>query len=449
MSRPADWQQRELACDLQHSYIVQAPAGSGKTELLTQRLLALLAGVENPEEVIAITFTRKAAAEMSFRLVSHLQDAARQKMGLNENENLQPHEQISRELALAVLENDARQGWNLLEQPSRLRIRTIDSLCSELARQLPVLSGLGGGQQITEDANALYRKAAARTMAVIEEHNDELKTDVIRVLDRYDNQYDKLVDLLTGMLASREQWMNHLLDSRSGDGFDRQGMEEALRYLVEAQLETARQLTPENLLGDLPRFYHYAIGNDANNADALKALLEVCGGPDCDFLDLPTSAEALPHWQTMISGLLTAAGDFRKAAPTAAAGFPAPSSARGEDRERFHSAAEVQRYSGIAPVTERSGNTSWVHWRWACSNFVRQTFVEWAEKTVYHSFWAGAYYRQQRSKGANHHTAVRALAFKWIRILYRCWKSRTPYNESLYLKALQRRGSSLLPQASP
>ena len=335
MSRPADWQQRELACDLQHSYIVQAPAGSGKTELLTQRLLALLAGVENPEEVIAITFTRKAAAEMSFRLVSHLQDAARQKMGLNENENLQPHEQISRELALAVLENDARQGWNLLEQPSRLRIRTIDSLCSELARQLPVLSGLGGGQQITEDANALYRKAAARTMAVIEEHNDELKTDVIQVLDRYDNQYDKLVDLLTGMLASREQWMNHLLDSRSGDGFDRQGMEEALRYLVEAQLETARQLTPENLLGDLPRFYHYAIGNDANNADALKALLEVCGGPDCDFLDLPTSAEALPHWQTMISGLLTAAGDFRKAAPTAAAGFPAPSSAKGEDRVRF------------------------------------------------------------------------------------------------------------------
>ena len=121
----------------------------------------------------------------------------------------------------------------------------------------------------------------------------------------------------------------------------------------------------------------------------------------------------------------------------------------GEDRERFHSAAEVQRYSGIAPVTERSGNTSWVHWRWACPHFVRQTFVEWAEKTVYRSFWAGAYYRQQRDKGANHHAAVRALAFKWIRILYRCWKSRTPYDESLYLKALQRRGSSLVPQASP
>ena len=120
----------------------------------------------------------------------------------------------------------------------------------------------------------------------------------------------------------------------------------------------------------------------------------------------------------------------------------------GEDRGRFQTAAEVQRYSGIAPVTERSGNTSWVHWRWACPHFVRQTFVEWAEKTIYYSFWAGAYYQQQRLKGASHHTAVRALAFKWIRILYRCWQSRTPYDESLYLKALQRRGSNLVPQES-
>jgi transposase len=120
----------------------------------------------------------------------------------------------------------------------------------------------------------------------------------------------------------------------------------------------------------------------------------------------------------------------------------------GEDRERFQSAGEVQRYSGVAPVTVRSGNSSWVHWRWACTNFVRQTFVEWAEKTVYRSFWAGAYYRQQRHKGASHNVAVRALAFKWIRILYRCWQSRTPYNETLYLQVLQRRGSTLLTQKS-
>ena len=121
----------------------------------------------------------------------------------------------------------------------------------------------------------------------------------------------------------------------------------------------------------------------------------------------------------------------------------------GEDRARFQTADEVQRYSGVAPVTVRSGNSSWVHWRWACSNFVRQSFVEWAEKTVSRSFWAGAYYRQQRDKGADHHVAVRALAFKWIRILFRCWQSRTPYNETFYLQALQRRGSPLLEHLQP
>ena len=116
----------------------------------------------------------------------------------------------------------------------------------------------------------------------------------------------------------------------------------------------------------------------------------------------------------------------------------------GEDRERFANAAELQRYTGIAPVTERSGKRTWVHWRWACPTFVRQTFVEWAEKTIYHSYWAGTYYRKQREKGAAHHVATRALAFKWIRILYRCWQSRTPYNETTYLKALERRGAELI-----
>ena len=120
----------------------------------------------------------------------------------------------------------------------------------------------------------------------------------------------------------------------------------------------------------------------------------------------------------------------------------------GEQRERFNNAAELQKYSGIAPVTERSGKKHWVHWRWQCPTFLRQTFVEWAAQTINKSFWAGAYYRQQREKGCTYNAAVRALAFKWIRILYRCWDTRTPYNESVYLKALQRRGSPLLNQLS-
>jgi transposase len=118
----------------------------------------------------------------------------------------------------------------------------------------------------------------------------------------------------------------------------------------------------------------------------------------------------------------------------------------GEQRDRFNSAAELQRYAGIAPVTERSGKKHWVHWRWQCSSFLRQTFIEWAAQTINKSYWAGIYYQQQREKGSTYQAAVRALAFKWIRILYRCWKTNTPYNESLYLKALKQRGSPLINQ---
>ena len=118
--------------------------------------------------------------------------------------------------------------------------------------------------------------------------------------------------------------------------------------------------------------------------------------------------------------------------------------ALGEDRERYQRADELQMHSGIAPVTERSGKKTWVRWRWQCPTFMRQTFVEWAAQTINKSAWAGAYYRQQRAKGASYEVAVRALAFKWIRILYRCWKDRKPYDELQYLETLRRKGSPLL-----
>jgi transposase len=116
----------------------------------------------------------------------------------------------------------------------------------------------------------------------------------------------------------------------------------------------------------------------------------------------------------------------------------------GAQRERFTSAEALQKYAGIAPGTERSGKKSWVHWRLQCPQFLRQTFVEWAAESTRHAFWAQVYYQQQRDKGKAHQAAVRALAFKWIRILFRCWQERTPYNESVYLNALNRRGSSLM-----
>ncbi|MEH6569524.1 MAG: transposase, partial [Halioglobus sp.] len=116
----------------------------------------------------------------------------------------------------------------------------------------------------------------------------------------------------------------------------------------------------------------------------------------------------------------------------------------GEQRDRFKNAGELQKYAGIAPVTERSGQKCWIHWRWHCTTFLRQTFVEWAAQTVRKSFWAGEFYRQQRGKGCTHQAAVRALAFKWIRIVYRCWQTGIRYDEALYLKTLARKGSPLL-----
>jgi Transposase IS116/IS110/IS902 family len=117
--------------------------------------------------------------------------------------------------------------------------------------------------------------------------------------------------------------------------------------------------------------------------------------------------------------------------------------ALGSQRDRYASATEVQKYSGIAPVTERSGKKKWVHFPWACSKFLRQSFHEWAGHSIGQSVWARAYYQRQRERGKEHHAAVRALAFKWIRVVFRCWQDRVAYDETRYLAALARRGSHL------
>ena len=117
--------------------------------------------------------------------------------------------------------------------------------------------------------------------------------------------------------------------------------------------------------------------------------------------------------------------------------------ALGADRGRFAAATEVQQLSGIAPVMERSGKTCWVHRRWACPKFVRQSFHEFAGQSIRWSTWARAFYDQQRQRGNGHHAAVRSLAYRWIRIIFRCWQMRVPYCEETYCRALQRRQSPL------
>ena len=161
--------------------------------------------------------------------------------------------------------------------------------------------------------------------------------------------------------------------------------------------------------------------------------------------------QSLDHFDAEIDAVAKSLPDYDLFAALPGAGHilaPRLLVAFGEERERYANAAQVQSYSGIAQVVERSGNKCWIHWRIAYPTFLRQTFVEWAGSTIPRSFWAGAYYQQQRNKGCSHRVAVRALAFKWRRIIYRCWKTRTPYDESVYLKALRRRGSPLLANIS-
>jgi len=111
----------------------------------------------------------------------------------------------------------------------------------------------------------------------------------------------------------------------------------------------------------------------------------------------------------------------------------------GTNRERFKTADEVNRLSGVAPVLERSGKKCWVHWRYSCPTFIRQTFVEWANQSIRYSYWAKEFYDEKRADGKSHQATLRALAFKWIRIIFSCWKNKTPYNESAYLFALKKR----------
>jgi transposase len=135
---------------------------------------------------------------------------------------------------------------------------------------------------------------------------------------------------------------------------------------------------------------------------------------------------------------------FESLPGSGAAMAPRLLSAFGSRRDRFQAASEVQEYSGIAPVTRRSGKQCQTTWRWGAPKFVRQSFHEFARLSIQHSAWARAYYDLQRERGNAHHAAIRALAFKWIRIIYRCWKERVPYDEARYIQALWARHSPLV-----
>ncbi len=184
---------RAQALETQGSFIVQAPAGSGKTELLTQRFLKLLGVVDEPEQILAITFTRAATAEMRDRVLDALRNA-----------QLAP--QAASETARAALKNDRARGWKLLEQPQRLNIQTIDSLCLTIASETPLLSRLGGSLTPTEQAAPLYALAARRTLARLGGANHDLSAAIRALLELRETSLGDCEQLIAGILAQRDQW---------------------------------------------------------------------------------------------------------------------------------------------------------------------------------------------------------------------------------------------------
>ncbi len=166
---------------------------------------------------------------------------------------------------------------------------------------------------------------------------------------------------------------------------------------------------------------------------------------------MKTALSAIKEFDQKIAELCASHQDYHLFASLPGSGTVYSSrllAAFGTDRERFQNADEVARYAGIAPVMERSGQSCWVRWRYFCPKFLRQSFHEYAGESIKHSFWARAYYAEQKAKGKSHQAAVRALAFKWIRIIYRCWQTRTEYNEVKYLENLRKKGSPLLSYAA-
>ncbi|NQD35735.1 UvrD-helicase domain-containing protein [Permianibacter sp. IMCC34836] len=314
-----DSRERERALDPTQSFIVQAPAGSGKTELLTNRLLVLLAGVDEPEEVVAITFTRKAAAEMRVRLLHKLEQARAIAAGtLAEPDSA--HERATLQRARAVLARDAERDWQLLQQPNRLRIQTFDSLCSLLARQLPYLSRLGGQANIREDADALYQQAALRTLMLLEE--PDYHATLAAFLRHLDNDGGKAQRLLVSMLARREQWQE-VVGALSHPQLDDQ-LHADWSALIAASIAPARELLDDRLQRALMApAQHAARQLLAAESDSAIIALHDWNEP------LQADARDLPRWQALAELLLTKGDDCNWRKPggiNVKLGFPATKS---------------------------------------------------------------------------------------------------------------------------
>lgn len=295
---------RRRALDPASSFLVQAPAGSGKTSLLTQRFLRLLSLVEQPEEILAITFTRKAAAEMRNRILRELREADSGSPVTKE------YERETRALAEAVLRRDRECDWQILASPSRLRVQTIDSFEASLVARLPWFSKLGFSPDSTDNAKPLYLAAVREALRQLAEAppDDPRRASVVRLLNLYDNHLDRMVDHLAGLLARREEWVRALghrpLEER-GPAALRAALEQNIRRMITPSLESLAARVPRDRGRRLAELAQIAAENLERETGDDAGLRAIDGWP-------PATTQALPQWRALAWFLLTKDGELRK-----------------------------------------------------------------------------------------------------------------------------------------
>ncbi len=295
-----DQHARQRALDISQSFIVRAPAGSGKTRLLIQRYLALLATVDEPEEVIAITFTRKAAAEMRARVLAALAPVTPDSAASVSAATL-TSDRDTQALAKRVLARDTERGWQLLASASRLRIQTIDAMNTVLTRQMPMLSRFGAQPESVDDAAPLYHRAAHNLLAQINDA-DGVADDLTILLAHLDNNLMVVEKLLADMLRSRDHWLRNLPKM-----YERQVLEAALaRVRAHAIVNVAARYPPQEKTETL-ELARYAGQNllkaGADSALSIGANLQAFPNGD---------ASNLPVWSGIAEMLLTKDGAWRK-----------------------------------------------------------------------------------------------------------------------------------------
>jgi len=350
-SNIVDAQARAAALDPTLSFCVQAPAGSGKTELLTQRILKLLAHCEQPEEVLAFTFTRKAAAEMRNRLLSSLAQASQ--LDTAQLSALAPHKRSTLELARAVLAKDAALDWQLLQNSQRLRINTIDSFTSWLTARLPLAAGFGSRPQISTDMQSIFERAVRETLSCL--NSTDITADQVASLLRHlHGNLEKAEKLLMELLYKRDQWLPLVAYLRSHPQLAREMLERNLTTLLDELTDEASQrLRP--YANEIMQLLQYAALQLANNADnSLQQYAFTATLPDA-------SAQSSAAWQALAKVfLLSDAGDFRKKV-TKLNGFPGKSTFK--DKTEAAQAADMQelfaqtvqslRDAGLLPLLQR------------------------------------------------------------------------------------------------